>query len=215
MKTHFWRQWALAFSLVAGVAGAQAAGIEVVGLFPGKAVLVVDGGMPKTYSVGATIAPGMKLVASSPTGATIESNGKRETLALGQHAGSSGGGSGGGVTLRADGRGHFVAEGQINGGMVRMLVDTGASIIALPAHDAVRLGINYRSGQIIPVSTANGVKPAYLVKLDTVRVGDIVLHQVDAAVSEQGLPHILLGMSFLNRTDMQRSGDTMTLKKRY
>ena len=194
---------------------AHAADIDVVGLFPGKAVLVVDGGAPKTFSVGATISPGVKLVAVSQTSATLDVNGKRDVLALGQHAGSAAGSDAGSVTLRADSRGHFVAEGQINGGTVRMLVDTGASLISIPAHDAVRLGIDYKQGPPAMISTANGVAPAYRVKLDTVRLGDIVVHQIDGLVIERGLPIILLGMSFLNRTEMQRNGDTMTLKKRY
>ena len=196
---------------------AQATDIDVVGLFPGKAVLVVDGGAPRTYSVGATVAPGIRLVAAGDAGATLDFNGKRKTVAMGQHAGNGGGGGdGGSATLRADGRGHFTAEGQINGAMVRMLVDTGASIIAIPASDASRLGLsNYRSGTPSMVSTANGATPAYRVKLDSVKVGSIVIHQVEGVVIEQGLPTILLGMSFLNRTEMQRNGDTMTLKKRF
>jgi aspartyl protease family protein len=48
-----------------------------------------------------------------------------------------------------------------------------------------------------------------------VRVGDIVLNNVDAAVHSQDMPLALLGMSFLKRMEMQRSGDTMTLIRRY
>ncbi|HEX7649509.1 MAG TPA: retropepsin-like aspartic protease, partial [Noviherbaspirillum sp.] len=65
------------------------------------------------------------------------------------------------------------------------------------------------------VNTANGAAQAYMVKLDTVKVGDIELHQVDAVVQEQGLPFILLGMSFLNRTEMRREGEQMVLSKRF
>ena len=206
---------AFLLSLALAATSACATNVEVVGLFPGKAVLVVNSGSPKTYSVGAIISPGVKLVASSDSSATLEVNGKREVLALGQYGGGSGGDDGGSALLSADFRGHFTAEGQINGGTVRMLVDTGASMVAIPAHDASRLGIDYRSGAPTMISTANGVAPAYRVKLDTVQVGSIVLHQVDAMVMERGLPVILLGMSFLNRTEMQRSGDRMTLKKRF
>jgi len=195
---------------------AQATDVSVVGLYPGKAVLVVDSGSPKTYAVGATISPGVKLVAATQANATFDFNGKRQVLAIGQHGGSGGGRRNGAIAiLHADGRGHFTAEGQINGGSVRMLVDTGASLISLPAYEAVRLGINYKQGTPSAVSTANGVAPAYRVKLDTVKVGDIVVHQVDALVLEQGLSVILLGMSFLNRTEMQRNGDKMTLTKRF
>ena len=57
--------------------------------------------------------------------------------------------------------------------------------------------------------------PVYRVRLDTVRIGDLELNQVDALVQEQGLPIALLGMSFLNRTEMRRSGEQMTLQRRY
>jgi aspartyl protease family protein len=77
------------------------------------------------------------------------------------------------------------------------------------------MGIDYRRGQPAMVSTANGMAPAYRVRLDTVRVGDLELNQVDALVQEQGLPIALLGMSFLNRIEMRRSGDQMTLVRRY
>lgn len=210
------RRIILAISLSFTALLAQATDVSVVGLFPGKAVLVVDSGSPRTYSVGATISSGVKLVAATQSSATVDFNGKRQVLAIGQHGGvGGGGGEGASVTLHADGRGHFTADGQINGGSVRMLVDTGASLIAIPGQDAVRLGINYRGGRVGYTNTANGMKQVYMVRLDTVKVGDIVLHQVDATVHEQGLPIILLGMSFLNRTEMQRNGDKMTLKKRF
>ncbi|HJV76045.1 MAG TPA: retropepsin-like aspartic protease [Noviherbaspirillum sp.] len=194
---------------------AQATDISVVGLFPNKAVLVVNGGAPKTYSVGATVTEGIKLVAASDSTATIEANGKRQAIAIGEHVNRSAPSGPASVTLKPDGRGHYMVQGQINGGTVRMLLDTGATSVALPASEATRLGINYKAGRPGYVSTANGTAPAYLVKLDTVRIGDIELNQVDGVVQEQGLPFILLGMSFLNRTEMRREGDQMTLTKRF
>ena len=53
------------------------------------------------------------------------------------------------------------------------------------------------------------------VQLDTVRVGDVTLHNVDALIHQTEMPIALLGMSFLNRMEMQRDGSTMTLKKRF
>lgn len=203
-------------SLLSCVTSAQAADVSVVGLFPGKAVLVIDGGSPKTYAVGATIVDGMKLIAASDSSATIESNGRRQTIAIGDHVSRTPASAGrSSTTLQADSRGHYMVQGQINGGSVRMLLDTGATLIALPASEAVRLGIDYRKGQVGYLSTANGTVPAYHVKLNTVKVGDIELNQVDAVVQEQGLPLILLGMSFLNRTEMRRDGQQMVLTKRF
>jgi aspartyl protease family protein len=194
---------------------AQAADISVVGLFPGKAVLVVDGGAPRTYEVGSTITAGVRLLAADQSGATLENRGRREVIALGSHVNRQAPATQAGTVLQADERGHFFAQGVINGNQVRMLVDTGASLIALPAADAQRMGIDYLRGSRGTVSTANGVVPVYRVRLDTVRIGDLEMNQVDALVQEQGLPIALLGMSFLNRTDMRRSGEQMTLQRRY
>ena len=66
------------------------------------------------------------------------------------------------------------------------------------------------------MGTANGNVPGFLVRLDTVRVGSVTLHGVDAIVMEgPGLTSPLLGMSFLNRMNMKREGDIMTLTRRY
>lgn len=201
---------------LAAVLPARAADISVVGVFPNKAVLVVGGAAPKTYTVGATIAEGVRLVASDGSGATIDVNGRRQTIALGEHVNRAPAGNGRqSVTLEADGRGHYMVNGQINGGSVRMLLDTGATAVALPASEARRLGIDYRKGSIVHVNTANGAVPAYRIRLDSVRVGDIEINQVEALVQEGGLPIILLGMSFLNRTEMRRDGPQMVLTKRF
>lgn len=196
------------------LAPAIAADVSVVGLFRDKAVLVVDGGKPKTYSAGAEIGDGVRLVSVSQTGATIEVDGKRETIALGGHVNRAPA-KRNSVTLQADARGHYMVHGQINGGAVQMLLDTGATLIALPATDALRLGIDYKKGRQGYVNTANGTAPAYMVKLDRVKVGDIEILGVDAVVQEHGLPIILLGMSFLNRTEMRREGERMVLTKRF
>ena len=201
-------------SLAVTVQG-SAAEIDLIGVFPGKAVLVVNGGNPKTYSVGSAIVENIRLAGVGSASVTLEQNGRRQTLQLGEHFNRVAPSGPASITLHADSRGHYIAQGQINGGAVSMLVDTGASMIALPADDAVRLGIDYKKGQRGYSSTANGVKPVYRVKLDTVRIGDIQLNQIDATVHEGGLPIVLLGMSFLNRTDIRREGEKLTLSKRY
>lgn len=119
------------------------------------------------------------------------------------------------VTLAADVRGHFVTEGAVNGNPVRFLVDTGATMIALPGRDAERLGLDYRKGARGITNTANGPVAVYRVRLDSVRLGAIELGNVEAIVIEQGLEIALLGMSFLNRVEMKRDGHTMTLIRRF
>lgn len=195
---------------------AWAVDVGVVGLFPGKAVLVIDGGAPRTVSVGASIS-GIRLIAADGDSATVEISGKRQRLAIGQHV--HGGGSEGAASqtasLTADSRGHFITTGTVNGATIRFMVDTGASSVALGASDARRANVNIRNGRPIMVQTANGVTQAWLVTFDNVRVGDVVLHGVEGTVHQQDLPVALLGMSFLNRMEMKRDGQTMTLRKRY
>lgn len=208
----------IALLLAAGLSAA--ADITVIGLTSGRTVVVVDGSKPRTMRVGETTPEGVKLVEATSESATFEVKGRRQTLPLGYHgtvAGSQPRASGtGSVALIADSRGHFVTTGNVNGMPLRFLVDTGASVIALSVDDAKRAGVNYLAGSRGQVQTANGIATVYLVKLDAVKVGEILLNNVDAAVIDGNkLPIALLGMSFLNRMEMKRAGDTLTLIKRY
>jgi aspartyl protease family protein len=191
--------------------------VVLVGVIGDRAALLqIDGATPRKLSVGQRAA-GVTLVSVASDRATVELDGKRRILILGQQQGVGAAPASGhqSAVLSADRGGHFLADGQVNGGYVRFLVDTGASSIALPAQDAVRLGIDYRKGQRGMTMTANGAAPVYAIRLDTVRVGNIELHGVDAVVLESGLGFALLGMSFLNRVEMTRDGATMTLLRRY
>jgi aspartyl protease family protein len=198
-------------------APALATDVNVIGLFPGKAVVVIDRGAPRTLAVGQRTAEGVVLLSADSRGATFEIDGKRETLGMGQHfETASQTGARGSVTLPADSRGQFYADGRVNGAHIRFMVDTGATSVLLPLSEADRLGVDYRRGQPGRIQTANGAAPAWRVTLDSVTVGDITAYNVEAVVSQaQGLDVALLGMSFLNRTEMRRDGAYMTLTKRY
>jgi aspartyl protease family protein len=198
-------------------AGAAAqADVGLLGVTGNRALLSVDGAAPRMYGVGAPLPDGSKLVAVSRSDATIEHNGQRYTVTLGQPAARPGSaGKSEKLVLAPDSQGHYVVQGEINSVPARMLIDTGASLIALPGHEAERMGIDFRKGRRVYVSTANGQAVAWRVKVDTLRLGDMELHQLDALVHESGLPIILLGNSFLNRFDMRRDGDQMTLQRRY
>ena len=195
---------------------AVAIDVNVVGLFPGKAMLEINKVPARLISVGQTI-NGVKLIEANSEGALVEINGKRERLRLGQSIASAGPSSDRAkIVLSADGNGHFVTTGQMNGGTTRFLVDTGATNIAMSTAEAKRLGISYINGARGISHTANGMVSVYRITLDTVKVGDVTLHQVDAAVIDgQGMDITLLGMSFLNRLEMKRSGSTLTLTKSY
>jgi aspartyl protease family protein len=205
----------LAVFLSAGAA--HATDLNVVGLFPGKALVSINGGQPRTLSAGQRTEEGVILVSSDRDSATFDVDGKRRVLKLGQHHSlPSANPSNQTVTLAADSRGHFFVNGQVNGAQVRFLVDTGATWVALSSADAARLAIDYRKGEQNLMNTANGIASAYKVKLDSVRVGDITLNNVDAVVMEGSGPGIaLLGMSFLNRMEMRRNGETMVLTKKF
>ena len=123
--------------------------------------------------------------------------------------------SGATVVLTAGRAGHFFTQGRINGRAVSFMVDTGASFISLGPSDAKRLGLDLSRGAPVQMRTANGIISSLKIQLDTVTIGDITLHNVEAVVGQHDRSHALLGMSFLSRTDMQYKGDTLLLKQRF
>ena len=203
----------LCFGLASG--NSQAASVTLVGLFPGKAVVVINGQEPRTLSAGQKTAEGVTLVSTASQTAVFDIDGKRQTLDLGQHFVPLSGKAASVLAIAADGQGHHWTVGQINGKTIRFLIDTGATTVSLPAGFAKVAGIDYQKGQRGFVQTANGPAPAFRVKLDSLTVGEITLYQIDATVMESGLDVALLGMSFLSRTDMKRDGANLVLTKRF
>jgi aspartyl protease family protein len=189
----------LGLALACAAGFARAADVALIGVIGERAaVIAVGGGEPKTLKVGQRW-NGITVLAVEKSRATIEVEGVKRTLALGQHhRGASAASERQSVTLAADGRGHFFAEGQINGMPVRMVVDTGATSIALPAAEAERMGLDWRKGQRGTSQTAAGPVTVYRVRFDTVRVGGIELNGVDGIVIERG-----------------RDGDVMVLTRRF
>jgi len=206
----------IALLLVFFSAASGATDVALIGVIGDKAaVLAIGGGEPKTVKVGQKWS-GVTVISVERGQATVEIDGKPRVLMIGQHYRSAPAASvRQTVTLAADTRGHFFTDGAVNGNPVRFLVDTGATTVALPAADAVRLGIDYRKGKREYSNTAGGVVPIYVVTLDTLRLGPIELTGVEASVVERGLNVALLGMSFLNRVEMKRDGHLMTLTRRF
>lgn len=191
--------------------------INVVGLFSGKAILSINGGKPRTYSVGQVTAEGVRLIAADSNKVVLEVDGKRKELGMGQGVSIAGRGAAAQMaTLYANNAGHFFGEGYINGFPIKFLVDTGATSIAISGKEARRLGLRYLDGDSGLVQTAGGNVKAYRVSLNTVKIGGIVMHQVEAVVLEGNSPEIaLFGMSALNRMQMERDGMVLTLTKKY
>ena len=120
----------------------------LVGVFGDKAaVLAIDGGAPKTVKVGQKVG-NVTVISVDKDRAIIEADGKRRVLVRGQTYSTSASSSDRqSVTLTAGAGGHFMVDGQVNGGAVRFVVDTGATAVTLPASDASRLGIDYHKGK--------------------------------------------------------------------
>jgi aspartyl protease family protein len=204
---------AVALCLVYGGAAAQDVGLA--GVMGSKALLMIDGGEPQAVAVGQSLA-GVKVISVQGDQAVVEIGGRKRPLRVGQHAiGAAPADGSGTIVMTADNQGHFYATGSVNGAAVRFLVDTGATMVSLGASDARRIGLDFNRGQKGMTQTANGQTMVSKVKLDTVRIGDVTLHNVDALIHQTEMPMALLGMSFLNRMEMQRDGSTMTLRKRF
>ena len=208
---------ALAGSLLATQAMAQT--VSLAGVLGGKALLIVDGGVPKAVAVGQTH-EGVKVLQAEGDRAVVELAGAKRTLRMGDVPASVAGGapaasSGGRIVLPAGSGGHFLGQGLINGRPVTMLVDTGATSIAIGMSDADRLGLDYKNGVPIRLMTANGAANGWRVKLSSVRLGDVNVYEVDAVITPTSMPFVLLGNSFLSRFEMNRSNDQLVLVKRY
>lgn len=96
--------------------------------------------------------------------------------------------------------GHYWAQADVDGRAVKVLVDTGASVVALTREDAARLGLRLKPDDFTrEVQTASGSARAAPVMLDRVAVAGASVDNVQALVVEAGLSHSLLGMSYLGR----------------
>lgn len=195
---------------------ALAVDVNVVGLFPGKALVSIDGGQPRTLVAGQQSPEGVRLVSVSGDSATFDIHGKQRRLQIGQAFRANGGDDANTVVLAPDTSGHYVTVGAINGKTARLLVDTGATTVAMGTQLADRLGIAYRNGRPEKFGTANGTITGYVVSLDSVRIGGLTLNQVDAAISDgmNKWDGVLLGMSFIGRLSMQRDGQTLRLSRK-
>ncbi|MBI5109534.1 MAG: TIGR02281 family clan AA aspartic protease [Rhodocyclales bacterium] len=185
---------------------AEAVWVRLMGLGPSRAELQINQTPVRVMYPGQTSPEGVRLLVVAKDHVEVEANGARYRLGLGQRIEPQ-------VILDADPRGHYATEVFVNGQRVVALVDTGASTIAFNRTEAERLGIEYRQGRRIKVTTASGQADAFLVILGEVSLGPIQLRGVEATVSlEANAPAVaLLGMSFLRRLDMVTDGRRLRL----
>ncbi len=116
------------------------------------------------------------------------------------------------VQLQRNRYGHYLANGMINSTEVVFLLDTGATDITIPEKIAQKLRL--KAGIKIPVQTANGQTVVYATTLDSVSIGEIELHGVNANINPymQG-EEVLLGMSFLRHLDFAQQGEQLLIRQ--
>lgn len=192
--------------------------IVIVGLFKDKAIVTLDG-KQRVMSVGKTTPEGATLISANSKEAVIEIDGKQEPYTLGSHISTHFASPTGGkkVIIAPDPGGMYLVNGSINGFQVNFVVDTGASVISMNKHQAKRIGLKYKlEGEEGVSYTASGKNKVYLIELKKVKVGDIEIRNVQAAVHDGDHPAvILLGNTFLSRVDMNREGRILELEKKY
>jgi aspartyl protease family protein len=149
------------------------------GLLALVAGALVPGFIDKT---GGMPAPSAKVAKPEPTPAASSSHGRT-------------------MTVRRDKRGHFQVQARVDGRHMDFLVDTGATVVAIPEKEAARLGVRpSRREYTVQMKTANGTVMGALTQLRMVEVGGITVRDVQAVVMpDEALGENLLGMSFLSK----------------
>ncbi|HAU06985.1 MAG TPA: hypothetical protein DCS49_04230 [Gammaproteobacteria bacterium] len=109
--------------------------------------------------------------------------------------------------------GRYTTQGSINQKSVTFIVDTGATTIALNSYTAKRLALAYQEGRRVPVTTASGEEMGYAVQLAEIKIGDIMVRNIDAIVLEGAYPREpLLGMTFLEKVKISQHDGRMDLE---
>lgn len=207
----------LGLLLAAPVLAAQQ--VQVVGLFPNAAVLLVDG-QRKLVRAGQVGPGGVEVISADSRGAVLRVNGQTARYELSREY------SGGGysapsararVSIAKGAGGHYWVAGSVNGRTLQFMVDTGATTLAFNENQARTLGIDYRMfGERLVVSTASGNANAWKVKLDSVSIGALSVLGVEAVVLEGDAPaQALLGMSFLSRVQWREEQGLLVLESRH
>jgi len=191
--------------------------VSVLALFRQRALLVIDG-QRRLLHAGETSPEGVRLIEANSEEAVLEAAGRRWRQRLGSHIGSTfAPARHAAVQVWPDANGMYAVIGSINSYPVDFIVDTGATFISMSRQVARRLGIDYQvRGEPAVASTAAGLARVYMVRLDSVKIGEIELHGVAAAVHDSDFPRqVLLGLSFLDRVDLRRAGKALELRRRF
>ena len=116
------------------------------------------------------------------------------------------------VVLTRNRSGHYRFDGEINRQKVTFLVDTGATITAIPGRLQQALGLE--RGPATSVSTANGITTAYLTRLEQISIGQIELFDINASIIPgMEVGEILLGMNVLKHFELVQRGDQLIIRQ--
>ncbi len=191
--------------------------VQVNGLLPNQVVVTIDG-QQRILKAGKTSPEGVTLVSADSKQASFSWQGQSFQRSLNKNITSqfSPPPAQDSVRIERGQNGHFFAQGFINGRPTRFLVDTGAFTVAMDMNEADRLGIDWRSGKRFMAGTAGGGTPGYEVMLNSVTIGAITLNNIKGAVLvADSNTEVLLGMSFLQLTEMREEDNVLILRKKY
>lgn len=189
--------------------------VTVIGLMGSKAILRING-QQQMLGKGES-RDGVTLLDIVAGQAQLDINGRKIGLGMGMDTG--------GIAARTEGAsveivmnpiGQFITNGQINGRVVEMLVDTGANMVSMTTEDARRLGIDYlMDGRLGTSSTAGGVVRSWVVTLKSVQVGPITVRNVQANIRDAPtISPVLLGMTFLSQVNMNHEQNRLKMTAR-
>lgn len=208
-----WRVLLIGLPLLPLSVQAQPNWVQVEALSSNSAVLSIDG-QRKMLRAGQSYG-GVTLVAADARFATLRINGKEKKVGLSSHIGTrytepqekK-------ITIARDDRNQYLTTALINGRSSLVLVDTGASSVAMSSTHAQAMGIDYFAGQPMRVETASGVANAYRINLRSVSVGGITVENVEASVVEGDYPiTTLLGVTYLKHVKIQEHNGVLTLSR--
>jgi len=191
--------------------------IQIKGLFSQSAILTING-QQRLLRQGDRSPEGVTLVSATSRAAVISFNGNEQTLKLsGRVRSQYTEVTRRKVTIPLNTQGQYLTYGLINGQGVDLLVDTGASVVAMSEKQANQLGLEYVSkGRTGYVETASERVRSYQLTLDQIDIGGLKAYNVQAVVLQGDLPSkILLGMSYLRNVELsEKHGMLNLLEKR-
>jgi aspartyl protease family protein len=190
--------------------------VELKGIFGKKAVLLIIDGKETIVKIGKA-KHGVALLEVDGKRVFLDVGGVRQQFSLTKQMTGSYKKPSTKKTVRIasqDG-GHYWVRGVVNGFPVDFVVDTGATSISMNSSVAKRLGVDYRNGRIVQVSTANGLSEAAMVNLKKVSIGEITQYNIAASIMlNDSLPVVLLGNSFLGGVDMRTDNGVLVLESK-